>query len=107
MLGEDVMKAASGPVAAGVTAVVLAPVVLPIIAEIARPIIKTAIKGGIWAYGLAAEGAAHVKEYAEDAYAEAQDELEHPERPESPKPKSARARKEGKPTVLVPRPSEI
>jgi hypothetical protein len=53
--------------------------VAPVLGRVMKPLVKTAIKGGIVAYGWGREGLAEMQEYLEDTYAEANAEMGEPE----------------------------
>jgi Protein of unknown function (DUF5132) len=73
---EDVFGNGVGGPAAVVGAVVLGSLLLPVVAGAARPVVKTAIKGGMMAYGRGREALAGVGEFVNETVAEARAELE-------------------------------
>ena len=78
---DDLFKnGLGGGIAVAVGVAVLGPIVMPALARGLKPVVKSAIKGGIVAYGWGRESVAEMREYMEDTYAEAQSEMEHGER---------------------------
>jgi hypothetical protein len=71
----DIDKRLGTVLAVGVGAAVLAPLVSPAIGRVTRPILKSAIKGGLLAYGKAKVLGAEALETLEDLAAEARTEL--------------------------------
>ena len=73
---EDVFGNGIGGTAGVVGAVVLGSLLLPAVAGAARPVVKTAIKGGIMAYGRGREALAGLGAFVNETVAEARAELE-------------------------------
>jgi hypothetical protein len=71
----DIDKRLGTVLAVGVGAAVLAPLVSPAVGKVARPVLKSAIKGGLLAYGKAKVLGAEALETLEDLAAEARTEL--------------------------------
>jgi hypothetical protein len=91
---DDLFKNGLGSgIAVAVAVAVLGPVVAPVIGRVLNPLVKSAIKGGIVAYGWGREGFAEMQEYLEDTYAEANTEMAEAETA-SPRARG-RARPEG------------
>jgi Protein of unknown function (DUF5132) len=77
---DDLFKNGLGSgLAVAVGVAVLGPIVMPALARGLKPVVKSAIKGGIVAYGWGRESIAEMREYMEDTYAEAHAEMEHGE----------------------------
>jgi hypothetical protein len=77
---DDLFKnGLGGGIAVAVGAAVLAPVVGPVIGRVMRPLVKTAIKGGIVAYGWGRESFAEMQGYLEETYTEASAEMSEAE----------------------------
>jgi Protein of unknown function (DUF5132) len=73
---DDLFKnGLGGGIAVVVGVAVLGPIVAPVLGRVLKPLVKTAIKGGIVAYGWGREGFAEMQEYIEDTYAEANAEM--------------------------------